>query len=274
MFAVVRVVRVLLLFSLLGGAALPSAAALPDDPPAEATHLVAVDTPAVNAQGQVTVLVDARYLGGGEDGGAFSGEVAYGINDSLTALLRATLSEKRNFAGGGGLLLNHGGNDFELAVKWSPEGWLDRDGQFAGLLGVSVPDTAAQDDPVLTAQVLYARRLTDGLDVQASLRGVFIEQPLLAFGLGVTYDVFDGGTLLGEYTLAFHGTNTRSTNTGAAIRDDVWGVGFRWAPQPRSPMRWHVAAGLSNAVGLTTGLAMTPALGNSVGAYAQFGMSF
>src|SRR5579871_3826272 len=117
-------------------------------------RLINLDTLAIPPRGALAFAGDFRVFGAQEDAAYGTLQLGYGLQSNIELLLRAGYAGAGAFAGPG-FTIRHGGHDFELLTKLR----ASRHSDLAIELGVSAPDTPAQDGAYLTAQLLYRRPL-------------------------------------------------------------------------------------------------------------------
>lgn len=152
---------------------------------------------------------------------------------------RLTGSEKRTYSGNG-FQLRHGGSDLEAAYRIPRlEGIWE--------VGIARPDTAERRNDIQGTLRLNAA--ISGW--QVTPKAVFGEGGMLA-GITVGRELPLGeNQVFLEATPIVVGNNTRSITNGQARRTVLWSAGIRHK---------SVTLGVSNAVGLTTGMSLTPQL--------------
>ena len=229
---------------------------LPRDP-----TLVNLDTPATLDKGLSATRLDVRVFGGDEGLTYASLGLHYGLGSGAEAIVRGSFAGRDRFAlSSGGGAIRHGGTDVELVAKYR----LPGSANIAGLVGVGLPVTPAQNDVYLTLGLAVAARLGNGSAVYLNPRAVFIEDnPIVGIGLGARLRIGDRMSLLGDYTAVVDGDNTRDTTTGARKRHDVYGIALRVTP-PNRALVFDI--GYTNGTGATTGFGLTPGLGGGSGA--------
>ena len=184
--------------------------------------------------GAQTLSGDVRALSGAPGGQVYG---------SLTAekgrfVVRVTASEKKTYSGNGFRIL-HGGNDGEVALRVPRSG-----GAFE--VGLARPDTAERQNQLQGTLRFTTERGRWTLEPRA----VFGKGGTLA-GVGVRRDSPWGEdrTVYAELTPILVGKNNRSLSTGNTRRTALWSVGVR---------RKNMTLGITNALGATTGMSLTP----------------
>lgn len=225
-------------------------------------NLIHLDTPALPAQKQMNLRLDVRAFGGKEDTTYTGVSVQYGFGSGWAGIARGGFAPRKNYTLGGGSFVRHGGNDVELAARYQfPQTpWI------ALLAGVAFPDTSAQNDPVVTLGVSGSAELGRNVTGYLNPRAVLLkDDPLFGLGAGVQARFSPQVALIGDVTFLLAGDNTRHTSDGSRQRATVYGVAFRFTPQPRGTVSFDL--GYASGTGTTTGFAMTPGLGGSSGAF-------
>ena len=231
-------------------------------PPPPDLSLIHLDTPILVGKGGVGANLQVRVFGGDEDLVYTSIGVQYGFGNNWSGLLRGTFAGRENFSlPGGTSAIRHGGSDIELAAKYQ----LPNNGRFAGLIGVSFPGTAAQNDPVITLGASAAFPLGSRATACINPKTVLLQDNLLlGVGIGVQAQVSEAISVLADFTPLLSGDNTRSTDNGRRERRTVYGIAVRIA-RPESPLSFDI--GFANGTGRTTGASLTPGLGGTGGLY-------
>ena len=227
------------------------------------SQLVHLDTPAVLGRGLHAFRGDVRLFGGDEDLLYAGLALHYGFAEGLEGILRASFAERKQLGLPGGGAIGHGGNDIELLAKWQPRNVRN----WAGLIGVSFPDTPAQGNAVLTLGATAATAAGSRVNLYFNPHALFLEDnAIVGLGVGAHVRVSDTITLVADFTPILTGENTRDTTTGARKRSDVYGVVLRFgSPNGRTTFD----LGYGNGLGSTTGFGLTPGLGGSGAFYAS-----
>lgn len=253
-----------LLISALG---LCGAQPLFSEPGTALPRLVNIDAVTPLPEGVGAFHIDARLFGSEEDITYTTLAAGYGISSRADVMLRCVLAGTRTYplayrlsGPGGGI--RHGGTDVEVLLRCNPYD----DGRTAYLLGVAFPNTPAQDEPVLTAQALYAIPV-GATAVALNARAALVRHsPLVGLGAGGALRLSDTVTLKGDLTFLVCGDDTRSVFTGERIRGEVWGVGLAFGRlDDESAPRFEV--GVTTGTGGTTGFSLTPGLSGTTAFY-------
>jgi len=232
--------------------------------------LVSLDTPFTNTPPSRFGQLDIRAFSGEEDLTYTSLAFHTPLGRDWEGILRGSFAGRRTLAlpGGGGI--RHGGSDIELAAKYGFPG----NGRVstAGFLGVSLPNTPAQDNVVVTLGLSAGSSAGNRSFAIVNPRAVFInDNVLLGIGTGGQIRLSDTLSLRAEYTPVISGDNTRSEVTGDKRRRNLYGIGVRYGSPDG---RYYADIGFTNATGLTTGAALTPGLGGSGAFYAALAGRF
>jgi hypothetical protein len=224
--------------------------------------LIHLDTPVILGKGGTGANLEIRALGGDEDLVYTSLGVQYGFGNGWSGLLRGTFAGRENFSlPGGASAIRHGGSDVELAAKYQPA----NSRRYAGLIGISFPGTAAQNDPVITLGASAAFPLGSRATAYVNPKAVLLQDNLLlGLGIGVRAQVSEAISVVADFTPLLSGDNTRSTDDGDRERQSVYGIAVRIA-RPESPLSFDI--GFANGTGRTTGASLTPGLGGTGGLY-------
>ena len=225
-------------------------------------RLINLDTPAMPPRGAVAFGGDLRVFGAQEDTTYGTLQLGYGLQDTVELLLRAGYAGTQEFAGSG-FTIRHGGHDAELLAKLRTPQHPD----WAVELGVSAPNTPAQNGTYLTTQFLYQRPLGSRATLVFVPKAVFVkDNPLIAIGGGASVRLGNTLQVIGDITGLVSGDNTRSIFSGDKQRGEVWGLALRFTSRSAS----HdvmVDLGVTNGIGGTTGFSLTPGLSGSAAVY-------
>lgn len=239
-------------------------AAMADSEVPRPIRLINLDTPVTLGRGVLSFLGDVRIFGAQEDVTYGTLQLGYGLHDDFDMMLRGSLAETKGFAGPG-FTIRHGGTDVELLGKWRPRSYPHA----AFTLGLSAPDTPAQNSVYLTAQALYQRPLGSHVVAHFAAKGVFVkDDPIVGIGGGGSLRLSDTLQLVADITGIVSGNNTRSVFTGGKMRREVWGFALRFRPHSNSN-DLTVDVGVTNGTGGTTGFSLTPGLSGSAAVYVS-----
>jgi hypothetical protein len=227
------------------------------------TSLVHLDTPAIPARGTFVTNLELRTFGGDEDLVYTGIGVQYGFGNGWSGLARGTFAGRENHSlFGGSAAIRHGGSEVELAAKYQPKA-TDR---VAGLIGITFPDTSAQNDPTLTLGIAAGLPVGKSITLYTNPHVIFIkDNTLVGLGLGVRARLSDNLSLIADVTPLLTGDNTRSTDDGTREWRTIYGVGVRFT-NPKTPVSFEL--GFANGTGRSTGSSLTPGLGGSGAFYA------
>ena len=231
-------------------------------PGASSLKLVNLDTNEILSSGAWAFRGDVRLFGSDEKIAYGTGELSRGLSNGLSVTLRGTAARYLNFTGP--VTIRHGGNDLELLFKYSqPDG--------AGLMlagGLALPHTPAQNKLFGTGEVIY-RYPTRMADVYLGAKGVFNDTTsLAALCAGIDSKLASSFKIVADVSAPVIGNNTFNTTTGAQERKLVYGAALRFAPFGMGRGNVSLDLGVTNGLGGTTGMSLSPALGNSVGGFA------
>ena len=221
------------------------------------TTLVHLDTPALLVEKAVDARLDFRVFGGDENVTYTSLFVQYGFGDGWAGVLRGSFAGRKNHSLSSGDFIRHGGSDIELLAKYQPKN-TDR---VVALLGIALPDTSAQNDPVITLGIAAGAPVGRGITAYLNPRAVLVEDnALFGLGLGVRARIGENAALVADWTPLLSGENTRRTSDASRKRESVYGIAVRFA-RPDTAVTFDL--GYANGTGSTTGFALTPGLGGS-----------
>ena len=191
--------------------------------------------------GALKLSGDVRLLSGAPGDPVYGSLTAEkGIREGRSVVVRVVVSEKKTYSGDGFRIL-HGGNDAEIALR-------EKRGGGVWEIGLARPDTAERQN-YLQGTLRY--RTERGRWILEP-RAVFSKGGTLA-GVGVRRESPWGAdrTVFVEATPVIVGNNDRSLATGNSRRTALWGVGVRHK---------NLTLGVTNALGATTGMSLTPQL--------------
>jgi hypothetical protein len=220
--------------------------------------IVNLDSSDVLQKGALFLRSEARMFGGDEDLTYVGFGARYGLGKGFEGSLRGVFSNKRDLNIGGGNVIGHGGNDWELSLKARLS---EMTTPISVILGLSFADTPAQCDKFLTLGAAASRSLSDRIEVTANPRAIFIEDnTIVGFGLGASAKISDNLSFGLDYTPILTGRNTRSVTTGDMMACDLYGAMLRYSMRGGNA---NLTVGYTNATGGTTGFGLTPGLGGS-----------
>lgn len=231
--------------------------------------LVNMDTPALAEKGAVNATFGVRAFGGDEKQAYGTVQLDAGLGQGLGFVLRGTFSNTSTFTGNG-LSIRHGGSDFEALLKYD----LPDLPNLAIEAGLAIPNTPAQNTAGATGQVVYEYTMSQ-VRLYVGGREIANSRTTLA-GLsgGISVQLGEGFDLFGDATWVVTGQNTYSTSTGRLQRNGLYGIGLRFRPTSMGRTNVSFEAGAGNALGGTTGMSLTPALGFNVGVFANVQVHF
>jgi hypothetical protein len=227
-------------------------------------RLATLETPGTVSSRQLEPAASVRFFNQPE-GITYAGlSLRYGLRPNLEVGLRAETGATRSLATSGGTL-RYGGQDVELFAKYDHGSYAGM--RLGGLVGVSVPNTPAQNQAALTLGASATGSVARNLDLTLNPRAVFLDDnTIVGVGIGGVYRVTDKIHVVGDWTGIVSGDNTRSVVTGARKRGDLWGAALRLTA-PSGTDRVELDLGYTNATGGTTGFSLTPGLGDSAAFY-------
>lgn len=202
-----------------------------------------------------SIEVRGSFFGSAEDRTYASFGLTYGFMENWTAGFRGSFAKKG--AAKTVAAIQSGGSDIELFVRHS----LKDSPGLSYQVGVAFPNTPAQTQTFFTygADYWFASeegQPSFGIGGRGVQRG---EISLVGLSAGAKIPVGQGMELFGDVTGVIRGENTRSVDTGNAFRSMLYGFGFNYAPAS-SPASFYALYG--NSLGLTTGMSLSPSLGN------------
>jgi hypothetical protein len=223
----------------------------------------------------IKISFDSRFFSGDEEKTYLNVRAIYALpklqdsNVHFNVQFLGTFSSKSDTDISDGETLAHGGNDYEFRLSAAGNA---TGGRYSAFIGVAFPDTPAQDKSAnLTFGGKESWNIWPGGSVYVNPRGVLIpNNTLLGIGMGLDERIQKGLMFGGEITPLINGENTRSTNDGTFERQIVWDAHVRY----RLVHNWSISAGVTNALGVTTGMSLTPGLGSSVAPYVGIGGRF
>ncbi|NLI01074.1 MAG: hypothetical protein GX446_16450 [Chthonomonadales bacterium] len=228
-----------------------------------------LDAPGCPDPGKTVWSGGVRIFGSKQDAKFGDLRLDYGVREGLALTLRGTAGERRTFVAPS-FAIHHGGNDAELLLRYMPP----QTPRCALEIGVSYADTPAQKDTFPTVQLLHQRPLSSTITLLLAPRAVFIEDnTLVGIGGGLAWKINDTGELVADVTGIVHGDNTYNTHTGERVRRAVWGVALRMRPE-NGDRQTTIDLGITNALGGTTGMSLTPGLGGSLAGFVAFGCRY
>ena len=249
-----------------GLAALSACLATPAFGQSNDTKLVNLDTNYVAPMNSASARADVRVFGNDEKQTYGTIELNAGLQKGFGLVVRGTFSKFTNFTGPG-FVIRHGGSDLEAQLKYvSPT--------FPNLsvsAGASLPNTPAQDKLFGTAQAIYEVPLNKA-SLYFGAKGVFRQDStIVGISGGFAFRAAEGFELIGDVTGILSGETSYNTGSGNREHRAVYGLGIRYTPKTVGRQQFSLEGGITNGLGGSTGFSMTPALGNTVGAY--FGAS-
>jgi hypothetical protein len=225
-------------------------------------RLVGVESPGpVPERGRWTLSLDGRFFGGVEDRVFGSGELVYGCSGTMELGVRGSYSDRGALVGPS-FTIHHGGTDVEGFLRYRPAEYPGTSLQ----VGVAFPDTPAQRGAFVTVGGTAERALGSHVRLVLHPRIVFVERPIVGIGAGVSVKLSDRVEVVGDGTAVINGWNTYSVATGRTRAQPLWSGGVRVSLGGEGQGMW-LTAGVTNALGATTGFGLSPGLGGSASAY-------
>jgi hypothetical protein len=176
----------------------------------------------------------------------------------------ATLSQKKTFVGSG-FTIRYGGNDYEIRSMHK----IAENTYFA--VGFAVANTPAGKDRVAitfsgSSRAFGTDKANLALVVKCAAR---FDSTQIGTGarLNLSMDKLD---FFAEGLWINGSQNTYNTVTGKAEIRPVYRVGIR----PKLSSAYRLELGLTNALGRTTGMSLTPGLGKGLGGYFEISVRF
>jgi hypothetical protein len=212
-------------------------------------------------KGEMSLDFDARIFDGSEENEYFSGSFNYGLGNGYDLLIRFTTAEDFSVFDGGDQILSSGGDDIELMLRGSIS--LFPDAILA--LGVSQPDTPHQDENItfMTASLTYSQNIGEGADFIYGIRTVTRgEKSLTGLGAGISADIGSKARLAVDITAPLDGHNTSSKwDDEHHINLMLYSAMLEFNVNDDLSLR----AGITNMMGGTTGMSLSPSLLNTNG---------
>jgi hypothetical protein len=206
--------------------------------------------------------VDFRTFGGDEGLSYGTVDLNYGLDKGLAILLRSTFSDTTTFFGPG-FSIEHGGVDGEALLKYADP----QCPHLALLAGAAAANTPAHRDVFAVGEAVYQYPF-QALTVYGNAKILTgSDTTVFAIGLGASYNLGSGFEVIGDLSWPLTGDPTYSTSTGSSERDVLFGAAVRYFVPGITPGQLSVDAGLTNALGGSTGFGLTPSLGSSVGLF-------
>lgn len=167
--------------------------------------------------------------------------------------------------------INHGGDDHELFIGCRPPSLPKLDTGF----GVALPNTPERHDAIVaTCDVGWTETGSPHDSFRAGIKVVGASNPLAALTARYSFALPECPVdIFGELGAPVIGNNARSTMDGSATRTLMATVGVDWSQRNRDA-GIHAGLRLTNAVGETTGMSLTPTLGNRFGIVLSVGYRF
>ena len=223
-----------------------------------------------NAQTRFDLSVSGGTFASDESNSYLNYSLRYSLLSNLDVCFRGTDGKRQTLAGSN-FTLAHGGDDRELMFTCRPSRWPKLD---AGV-GAAVPNTPERRNPLVgTYDAGWTETGSTENSIRIGVRGIASSSPIVALTAKGTFALpkcpID---FIGEIGVPFVGNNTRSTADGSAQRTVLGSVGFQvW--QRNRDAGFHASLRLTNEVGETTGMSLTPSLGSRYGFVLSVGVRF
>lgn len=187
------------------------------------------------------------------------------VNDRWSVSLNATLARKSSFTNNG-VVVNVGGNDAEVLATYELADDSKLDPELS--VGVSKPDTFERREYQATARFAVRLFADEDLKVHAGVQGVLSGKAIVMPYADVTYGKRNSARFEGWIGAPVLGDNTTDIESGWSARGVVYlaGVSFPLDEKGNARLGLYV----TNQLGTTTGMSMTPAMGKRAG----FGLAF
>lgn len=222
-------------------------------------RLINVDGPSVTPSGSWRLGLGANLHRSQENRTYMSFDGRFGMEAGFELGLRGSFAK----VGRASTVANlqTGGSDWEATLRYAVPHTMGLTLQG----GVAFPNTPQQNTPFFTYGVSYQvpMALTE-YKIYVGSRGV-LRSGSTAMGIsaGISAPLGPGLELVGDFTVLVRGVNSRDGQTGNTVRRHIYGVGVRYAPiSVPGTFDWSFYAGISNALGMTTGMSLSSALGN------------
>lgn len=251
--------------------------------PPSPLRLINIDTPATTGRGKIHFLADMRAFGSAEDRVFGSLQLGLGLSDTADLIVRGAFADRGDYVAYapslesvvlpgrrssyyGGLVISHGGTDFELMTKLRSA----EHPNVALAAGIAFPDTPAQKVATVTAGLLCEAPIGSHVTVNFAPRMAAVRTPIVGIGGGLTVRISRNLSVLGDVTGIVGGHNSYSILTGRQVRQEVWGLGVRYI-RDCGGGQWNIDLGVTNGLGGTTGFSLSPGLGGSAAVYLGIG---
>jgi hypothetical protein len=187
------------------------------------------------------------------------------VNDRWSVSLNATLARKSTYTNGG-TVINMGGNDAEVLATYELAEGSALDPELS--VGVSKPDTFERRDYQATVRFSVRLFQSEDVKVHAGVRGVVTGKAIVMPYADVTYGKKSSVRFEGWLGAPVIGDNTVDADTGWGARGVVYlaGVSFPIDQEGNSRLGLYV----TNQLGTTTGMSVSPSIGKRAG----FGLAF
>lgn len=232
--------------------------------------LAAASAAAAGAQTKLDVSLSGGSFARDESNSYLSYSVRYTASPTLDLAFRGTDGKRQTFEGGSFEIV-HGGDERELIATLHPLRFPKLD---AGV-GISVAGTPErQNEVVATYDIGWTETDANKDTLRVGLKGFAADSPITAFTARGIVPLERGPyDLVAELGVPFVGDNTRSTSDGSASREILGSFGIQFGQRDRA-VGTHVSLMFTNQLGSTTGMSLTPALGNRYAFVLSVGTRF
>ncbi|HLK13307.1 MAG TPA: hypothetical protein VKT78_00755 [Fimbriimonadaceae bacterium] len=222
------------------------------------------------AQSKFDVSVSGVNFASDESNSYLSYALRYAVTPTLDAAFRGTDGKRQTLARVA-FSINHGGDDRELFFAYRPTAWP----KFDIGVGAAVPNTPERNNPLVgTFDAGWTESCRTDNSVRFGVKGIAARNPIAALTSRGTFALPNSSIdLIGDIAVPFTGNNTRSTSDGTAQRAILVGVGLQIGARNRDA-GWHASVRLTNELGETTGMSLTPSLGSRYGFVVSVGVRF
>ncbi len=219
--------------------------------------------------GQTDLTLSTRFVPPPESATYFGFTLNHRLNDVFSFGVRYGSASRRTTTRNG-LDFTSGGSDVEVMGFYS---WPDHPNFHVGF-GVASPNVPDRKKMAVgTFDVGYKRVICSNLTAFGSVKGLLASDAITMGTFGFELDQGEGKTLFGSFGLPLYGYNARSLVNGRGIRTGIATLGLRFdCLRDEKNLRLEIA--VTNQLGPTTGLSMTPSLGGSFGLQILAGYKF
>jgi hypothetical protein len=223
--------------------------------------LININTPLLPQQGKLIFDFNVRPFGGQEENLSYYFlEAQYGLTDRLALVARGGGARRRVYTDSG-FQIPKGGQEYELGARLRLPDWGSYQMTVEG--SITFPNRLDNTGLFFGSQFVASRQLGSRTTLYFAPKAILGERTLVTLGGGVHYRLDNEWTLFGDIQGAIIGDNAIRVRDFNSVRQEVWGVGVRYAPQTLRG-RASIDLGVTNGLGRTTNFSATSALsGNS-----------